>query len=561
MWTGKRLAVAALVPLLLELHVAKTQKVSTLDGPIFGQRMSVLGKSLDVFYGIPYAKPPVGDLRFKYPQPSESWGPEVRDARKPMPSCFQIKDALGAVEAHKLIPDDYSEDCLHLTVWAPSENGGNLAVMVWIYGGGLFSGSTRMPLYEGKYLAAENDVIVVSMNYRLGPLGFSYLGPDTIPGNMGLMDQRLALQWVKDNIASFGGDPTRVTIFGESAGAVCVGHHLVSPLSRDLFDRAIIQSGAPNSPWAYTIPKTARERIKKIADQFDCPSSTDVDIYDCLKKADAQTMTDLQLSGLFDMTEVFIAVVDGHFLPNDVKGLLSSGSIKQTSVLHGFTLDENTLFLSMMLKEMRNVSTLPETLILSQTEYESLLSYDFVGGKGYEEALRLFYESQKVPLKDTDYFEVLTRMTSDRDLKCPHHEFDRLYSPDNPTYLYSFNHRLSVSPYPQWIGAAHWYELDFVFGWALEKSLGCTEEEMELSRAIMTYWTNFAKSGDPNAPVPVKVNWPASDNTDLSYMVLDVGSKLAAGHGVVHHECVFMNRIRPMISRDPPDGQEYCTRG
>ncbi|XP_046580879.1 cholinesterase 1-like isoform X2 [Haliotis rubra] len=561
MWTGMRLALATLVTLLLVLHTAKTKKVSTLNGPLLGQRLSVLGKSLDVFYGIPYAKPPVGDLRFKHPQPSESWGPEVRDARKQTPSCFQIKDADGAVENHKQIPDDYSEDCLHLTVWAPSDNDGNLAVMIWIYGGAFNSGSTRMPLYEGKYLSAESDVIVVLMNYRLGPLGFSYLGPDTIPGNMGLMDQRLALQWVKDNIANFGGDPTRVTIFGESAGGVCVGHHLVSPLSRDLFDRAIMQSGTLSCPWGYTIPKTAKLKIKKFADYLECPSSsTDADIFECMKTADAQTMADVQLA-LLDEGLAFVPVVDGYFLPDDPKTLLSSGSIKQTSVLHGFTEDETAMFLAMTLPQMRNVSTLPETLILSQPEYESLLSADLVNGKEIEEPIRLFYESQKAPLKDTDYLDIMIRMTSDSDFKCPHLEFDRLYTPDNPSYVYSFNHRLSVSSFPQWIGAAHTYELDFVFGWALEKSLGCTEEEMELSRTMMTYWTNFAKSGDPNAPVPVKVNWPASDNTDLSYMALDVGSKLAAGHGVVNHECVFINRIRPMISKDPVEGQEYCTRG
>ncbi|XP_046549298.1 cholinesterase 1-like [Haliotis rubra] len=558
MWTRKRLALLALLSVL---HMAKTQKVSTLNGPLLGQRLSVLGKSTDVFYGIPYAKPPVGDLRFKHPQPSESWGPEVRDARKPTPSCFQPEDALSTDEKHKQMPDDYSEDCLHLTVWVPSDNGGNLAVMVWIYGGGFYSGSTRMPLYEGKYIAAENDIIVVSMNYRVGPLGFSYLGPDTIPGNMGLMDQRLALQWVKDNVANFGGDPTRVTIFGESAGGASVSHHLVSPLSRDLFDRAIMQSGTLSCPWAYTVPKSAKLKIKNLADHLQCPSSsTDADIYECLKTADAQNMTDIQRV-LFDEELVFVPVVDGYFLPDDPKTLLSSGSIKQTSVLHGFTGDENTLYLAMMLNQLRNVTKLPETLTLSQREYESLLSFDFVGGRGIGEPLRLFYESQKVPLKDTHYFDVVTRMTSDRDFKCPHLEFDRLYSPANPTYVYSFNHRLSVSPFPQWIGATHWYEVDFVFGWVLEKSLGCTEEEMELSRTIMTYWTNFAKSGDPNSPVPVKVNWPASDNTDLSYMALDVGSNLSAGHGAVHHECVFINRILPMVSKDPPGGQEYCTRG
>ncbi|XP_046549283.1 cholinesterase 1-like [Haliotis rubra] len=565
MWTRMTVALLALVAglhiLLTVLHVANTQKVSTLNGPLLGQRLSVFDKSVDVFYGIPYAKPPVGDLRFKHPQPSGSWGPEVRDAQKQTPSCFQLEDAVSTDEKHKQIPNDYSEDCLHLSVWAPSDNGGNLAVMVWIYGGAFYSGSTRVPLYEGKFLAAENDVIVVSMNYRLGPLGFSYLGPDTIPGNMGLMDQRLALQWVKDNIVNFGGDPTRVTLFGESAGAACVSHHLASPLSRDLFDRAITQSGTLICPWAYTFPNTAKQRLERFADLLKCPSSsTDTEIYECLKTADAQTMADAQ-AGLLTEGPAFNPVVDGYFLPDDPKTLLSSGSIKQTSVLHGFMRNEMTLSSAMTLKKMRKVSTLPETWILSRTEYTRLLSMDTGHDERIDEPLRLFFESQQTPLKEKDYFDVVTRITSDRDFKCPHHEFDRLHSPANPTYVYSFNHRLSVSPFPQWIGATHSYELDFVFGWVLEKSLGCTEEEMELSRTIMTYWTNFAKSGDPNTPVPVKVTWPASDNTDLSYMALDVGSKLAAGHGVVNHECVFINKLVPMIINDPPGGQEYCIKG
>ncbi|XP_046562842.1 cholinesterase 2-like [Haliotis rubra] len=440
----------------------RSSKLCEISGGDEGQRLSVLGKSLDVFYGIPYAKPPVGDLRFKHPQPSESWGPEVRDAQKPTSSCFQPKNAHGSDESYKQMPDDYSEDCLHLTVWAPSDNAGNLAVMVWIHGGGFYIGSTRLPLYEGKYIAAENGVIVVSMNYRLGPLGFSYLGPDTIPGNMGLVDQRLALQWVKDNIANFGGDPKRVTIFGESAGGASVGLHLASPLSRDLFDRAIMQSGTLISLFADHMPKTAIRTLKRLADHLECPSSsTDTEIYECLKTVDAQTMADLQL-GLFGEGIAFRPVVDGYFLPDDPKILLSTGSIKQTSVLHGFTKDETALFSAMILKQMRNVSTLPESLILSRQEYDNFISFDMLTGTDIEEPIRLFYESQIPLLKDTDYLEVVTRATSDRGFKCPHLEFDRLYSPANPTYVYSFNHRLSISPYPKWMGAPHWYELDFV---------------------------------------------------------------------------------------------------
>jgi acetylcholinesterase len=182
------------------------------------------------------------------------------------------------------------EDCLYLNVWVPRTHPPyqHKAVMVWIFGGGYYSGSSTLKIYDGKYLAAENDVIVVSMNYRVGALGFLNLNTPEARGNAGMMDQRMALEWVQRNIGYFGGSPHNVTIFGESAGATSVGLHLLSPLSRGLFTRAILQSGAPQINWATYSVTEGRRRSKALARSLSCDPPdhdySDGDIVDCLRK-------------------------------------------------------------------------------------------------------------------------------------------------------------------------------------------------------------------------------------------------------------------------------------
>ena len=205
--------------------------------------------SVDVYWGVPFARPPVGPLRFRPPQPPEPWTGE-HNASRPSPMAWQVPTVLETGRGSRAA---MSEDCLTLNVWTPQAAGGSgegLPVLVWIHGGAFVNGAGSLPWYDGSVLAARGDVVVVTINYRLGILGFVDLaevgGPDYAPsGNLGLLDQVAALSWVRDNIAAFGGDPNVVCIVGESAGAMSVGTLLTSDAAKGLFHRAIMQSGTP----------------------------------------------------------------------------------------------------------------------------------------------------------------------------------------------------------------------------------------------------------------------------------------------------------------------------
>lgn len=213
---------------------------------------SATGKKIDVFTNIPYAQPPVGPLRYRHPKPIEKWSGVLNTTQQPN-SCVQIMDTLFGdfVGADMWNPNtQLSEDCLYVNVFVPHPRPKNSPVMLWIYGGGFFQGTSTLDVYDYKALATEENIILASIQYRVANLGFLFLGTPDAPGNAGLFDQNMGIRWVRDNIRHFGGDPTRITLFGESAGAVSVSLHLLSPLSQNLFQRAIMQSGAATAPWA-----------------------------------------------------------------------------------------------------------------------------------------------------------------------------------------------------------------------------------------------------------------------------------------------------------------------
>lgn len=249
-----------------ELSLEKGESVTTTlshGGIVEGIRWKINGKnSVDTYLGIPFAKPPIGELRFAPPQPVEPWTGK-RDATMLSKACYAYLFSGFDVTnpAAKLWTNntEMSEDCLYLNVWTPfSTNDGPKTVMVWIFGGGFFSGSPNLDVYDGRFLAAMEDVVVASMNYRLGPFGFLYL-KSHVKGNVGLMDQQLALKWVRDNIAKFNGDPDQVTIFGESAGSVSVGLQYLNPTSRTYFKRFIMESSGPLNRWALHTQEEAHE--------------------------------------------------------------------------------------------------------------------------------------------------------------------------------------------------------------------------------------------------------------------------------------------------------------
>uniref|UniRef100_A0A8C8IFT1 Carboxylic ester hydrolase n=1 Tax=Oncorhynchus tshawytscha TaxID=74940 RepID=A0A8C8IFT1_ONCTS len=328
--------------------------VTTRAGSLRGIRLPTPDRShVTAFLGIPFAEPPLGKKRFCKAEPKKPWS-GVFDASSYPNACYQFVDTSfpGFQGSEMWNPNrEMSEDCLYLNVWVPtSPRPHNLTVMVWIYGGGFYSGSSSLDVYDGRYLAHSEKVVVVSMNYRVGAFGFLALpGSSDAPGNVGLLDQRMALQWIQNNIHIFGGNPKQVTIFGESAGAVSVGIHLLSPDSRPTFTRAILQSGVPNCPWATVTPAEAQRRAAMLGKLVGCPSGgNDTELVDCLRNKPPQDLIDqewqvMPWSAIFRLS--FVPVIDGVVLPDNPEAMLSSGNIKDTQILLGVNQDEGSFFL------------------------------------------------------------------------------------------------------------------------------------------------------------------------------------------------------------------------
>ncbi|CAG2118820.1 unnamed protein product, partial [Medioppia subpectinata] len=242
--------------ILIYYETHKPLVIETKTGKIMATTVTRLGKSVHCFFGIPYAEPPVGGLRFRKAVPKKAFKETLKAFKQPN-YCFQRKTTIDKSSEYvkqvlKYIPDlnhyfdvERAEDCLYLNVFVP-DSGANKTVMVWIHGGAFISG--QISHYDGSILAAARDVIVVTISYRLGVFGFLAANGSELPGNYGLHDQVLALHWIRDNIHAFGGNVDNVVLFGESAGAISVGYHLICPLSRDLFSRAILESGNPLVP-------------------------------------------------------------------------------------------------------------------------------------------------------------------------------------------------------------------------------------------------------------------------------------------------------------------------
>lgn len=358
--------------------------INTADRPVVATRKGLLrgitqktvtGKYVDAFLGIPFAQPPVGRYRFRHPQPVNPWSGEL-DASKFSSSCYQINDTffganfLGTSIWNANTP--LSEDCLYLNIWTPfgvanTTIGYNMSqqrrpappdpiksktakrpVLVWIFGGSFYYGTSSLALYDGGPLASEEDIIVVSMNYRVSALGFLYFGRSDAPGNAGLFDQLLALQWINDNIDQFGGDPERVTIFGESAGAVSVAYHLLSPLSRNLFSQAILQSGAATCPWGLMDTNEIIANGLQLASLLNCPANqSDLEgVLECLLKADPMALVSQEVGQTRSILNFpFVPVVDGSFLLEPPAESLAKANFKQAKILLGSNYDEGNAFL------------------------------------------------------------------------------------------------------------------------------------------------------------------------------------------------------------------------
>ncbi|XP_063147410.1 cholinesterase-like [Candoia aspera] len=472
--------------------------VVTSSGPIKGVRLLTRSGAVTAYLGVPYAEPPVGKLRFQKPVPHQPWS-HVLEATRFGKACHQ-RTSFGFPFSNMWVARmPHSEDCLFLNIWVPHPQPSvPVPVLVWIHGGGFIVGAGSLDLYNGASLAATENVIVASMNYRLGVWGFLFFPPE-VPGNMGLWDQYLSLKWLKENAAVFGGDVEKLTLIGHSAGAASVGLHLLSPVSQPLFARAVLQSGAPNAPWASVPPEKVKPMALYLAGFLNCRKGNHSAVVSCLQNKEAVIFK--------NFSSFFIPTSDGDFLPEDPKRLLQTGIIPAKPLLIGVTRDDGSVFIPKVLSYDKIVTweqVLQGISIILKSHFE----------EDVFRAVALRYNEENhgpVP-----YRQILARLSKDHYFVCPLIDIAaRMVAAGSSVYTYSFNHHISTSIWQEWMGAAHGTEVPYLFG--THPSLpginqSDAETDMVLSQRVMHYWAQFARSGNPTKSG--EVQWPLYNATE-----------------------------------------------
>jgi para-nitrobenzyl esterase len=439
------------------------------------------------FKGIPFAAPPVGGLRWKSPQPVIPWE-GIKKTDKFAPGPMQ-DTSFGAVLGG---PQEISEDCLYLNVWTGAEKTDEKRpVMVWIYGGGFGIGMTSSPAYDGASLA-KKGVVLVSVAYRVGPMGFlahPELSAESGYGSgaYGIQDQIAGLRWVKENITNFGGDPSNVTIFGESAGGFSVCMLTASPMAKGLFHRAISESGGGLGPARMNLEQ-AEEMGKKYLEDLGVKT---------IAEARAMSAEDIQKNtrGMGD----FWPPADGKTIPENMYEIFRSGSFNDTPILAGSNSNEGGLFVNQE---------------VNSEGFEKMVQDQYASGA--EEILKVYAHAN-----DEDATQSARDLMRESVFAWPTWAWATFHSRNskNRAYVYYFDHR---APGVQG-GANHADEIPYVFGNLNSPGpMGnrpVTEEDKALNALVSSYWINFAKTGDPNGEgLP---NWPAFDEKENQVMYID----------------------------------------
>ena len=481
--------------------------VLTTTGAVGG----TLREDVFAWLGVPYAKPPTGPLRFRAPEPMSCW-PGVRAATAPGASCPQrLPD--GGVHG--------AEDCLFLNVFA-RRGATNAPVLVWIHGGGNTVGAGSDPLYAGHELARRRDVVVITFNYRLGALGFfAHAGLNAesdagVSGNYGLLDQHAVLRWVRDNARGFGGDPTRVLLFGESAGGQNTLIHLITPASRGLFSAAIVQSGGV---YGTTLPQ-AIAGLASVVEAVNCHTAPDQ--VACLRAVPASALSAVESAvGPLDRGAVrYGPVIDGVVVPGNGFDLARQGRQHGVPVIIGTNADET----SRMVPQAR-----------TDAEYEAAVRQLY--GALAPRALAQ-YPSARFPTPRA----ALVALTTDATWTCPARRMARLLAGSQvaPVYRYFFSWR-APSPAGAAIGATHGLEIPFVFRSfpALGSGFQPDAPATALSEAMQGFWASFAATGEP-AEASTWPRFPATGD-----VALGLDSPITALAGVRSADCDFIDSLAP----------------
>ncbi|XP_016325036.1 fatty acyl-CoA hydrolase precursor, medium chain isoform X3 [Sinocyclocheilus anshuiensis] len=527
--------------------------VHTKLGSLRGAFMTAKGKEtvISSYFGVPFAKPPVGLLRLAPPQPAEAWQ-GVRDATKQPLMCLQARDLLldllANVSMNVEVPE-VSEDCLYLNIYTPSKPGDNskLPVMVWIHGGGFSAASAS--IFDGLVLAAYQDVVVVLIQYRLGLLGFFSTGDEHAPGNYGLLDQVAALQWVQENIHSFGGDPGSVTIFGESAGGISVSTLILSPLASGLFHRAIAESGT--ALWDGLVMGNPLLRAQNAAKICNCDSSSSSKIVDCIMRWSEEEV--LECSKQFAMMHFSLAL-DSYFLPKPVEDIVQNQEFSKVPLITGITDDEfgfllPAYFVGKGWIDGMNKEQAIKGLTLTYPDPRDRWIVDLVANE--------YLGDTRDPIQVRDIYR---EMMGDVMFNIPALQLAKYHSASGaPVYLYEFQHPPSMiqKNRPSFVGVDHTDELFFIQGTCFAKAhlkitAPFTKEEEELCRTVMGYWGNFARTGSPNGPG--LTHWPEYED-EAEYLGIGLEQKTGKNLKRKHH--AFMTKTLPDRIRQGREKTEH----
>ncbi|KAG1696623.1 Acetylcholinesterase [Nymphon striatum] len=503
---NKRLTAFTLWCVLVTIET-KDVVVNTSSGAIRGTLETWKNTKIEAFLGIPFGKPPIGNRRFSRPEAMSPWK-GIYNATEFKPDCIQ-----------QYIPyfrSEKSEDCLYLNIWMPkTQHVKARPVIFYIFEGGFIVGTSQI---AGSRFSALMDAVVVSVNYRLDAFGFLNMHIAEAPGNMGLLDQQLALEWIKRNIDKFGGDSDSITIMGFSAGGASVGYHLLSPNSRNLFKRAAMHSGSPNAVWSFNDAASADAKAMQLAEFSNCDKS---DFYSnpkrlaqCLKQVPTKTLLEssVKVKRPLPQTFSFVPTLDNHFISDTPYNLLNQGNFKKTEVIIGSTKNEGG---SLMQYGYFKEYFIEEFPTVEQLHKIPSQMYPDGEDSQLKDIFRMYYGEQDIKCRKNGTI-LASDLIGDTGFACPSLEFaDAIDKFGGKAFYYHFTHRKIGSTF--WDEVPHASDINYILG-EVQESKDYTKAEKELSRRMVSQWVNFINTGDPSSE---SYTWPTYSNNKGMYYRID----------------------------------------
>ncbi|XP_068250011.1 venom carboxylesterase-6-like [Palaemon carinicauda] len=509
---------------VVEIPRPPPDRIDTASGPIAGmEEQSTKGKTFYSFYSIPFAEPPVGDLRFKMPVKVKNWE-EVRDCTQKPPMCLQYdfpmsKELLG------------QEDCLYLNVFTPKphEENARLPIMVFIHGGGFFAGSSNE---YAPHVMMNHDIVLVTIQYRLGMLGFLSTEDKEAPGNYGLRDQTMALSWVQTNAHLFGGDPVGITLFGESAGAASVHFQILSPRAVGLFQKAILMSGSALAPFARG--GAFKEIAEYTAKTFNCSTEDGSgELIACLQKVPASDLVPVQQHFTIWFMNPFLLAprVDEDFVPAEPEILMKNGRHKRINMMSGVTAHEGGLYsIPLFANEGYRAA-----LMLNFAEIGPIaLEFSDADVSPLNQTIKIFDHYLHSANIDVHTIDNVTRMFSDRYFTIPHDITSQMHAKNlqrwqKKVYAYELTYRgqrsfSDIYGYGLEVGkdyVTHADDLCYFFDGGYFEPLE-KEDDLKVRDIMTNLWANFATYGDPTPDDSLGFKWEPVSKDSYSHLNINL---------------------------------------